>query len=71
MDHLSVAAKRLCFAVACGRAGARPVHQVPTTVLRRCWRAPRSRSVGRPNVEPAAQGDVSEPYRSTAELGGL
>ena len=70
MDHLSMAAKGLCFAVACGRAGARPVHPVPTTVLRR-WSAPRPRSVGRPNVELAAQGDVSEPYRSTAELGGL
>ena len=68
MDHLSVLAKRLCLAVACGHAGARPVHPVPTTVPGRCWRAPRPKSVARPNVEPAAQGDVAEPHRSTAEL---
>ena len=71
MDHLMVAATRLSLAVACGHAGARPVHPVPTTVPHRCWRAPRPRLVARWNVDPAAQGDVAEPHMSTAELGTL
>ena len=70
-DVVSMAVKQQSSAAACRRAGARAVHHVPASVLRRCPERPRTRA-GRPlTVEPGAPGHLAGPYGPTAELGGL
>ena len=71
LGAVSMVVKRQSSAAACRRAGARAVHHVPASVLRRCPERPGTRAGRLLIVEPGAPGRRADPCGPTAELGGL